>query len=493
MIVVAQPGDLNWVNLYRVACQGEALELGDELLAAVDKGYAGFVRLIEAGTPCYGVTTGLGKLVATDLDESARAGLQANLLRARAVAIGEPLPRPVARAMLFFRLVNLLSGRSGVRSDLCRYLVARLNDDFVPWVPTLGHGMAGDAIANTHAFQTLLGEGFVLGPDGCRQSAAQALRARSADPFLLAGREGLALINGVCAAPAMAMQAFYRLEQLLSLANLVAAVSMEGLATPRDAVDPAVAECSSERGIGRVVTALRKHLEHSRIEVRGLQAPVSYRVIPQVHGALSDALAGLRRRIENCLTDFSDNPMQVGERLLSVGSFHNQHLTNQTEQVALALAHLACLGERRLHRLLNAEHTGLAPQLAARPGLDAGLVVTHKACIDYCARLRLLAQPVSLHTGETSGGQEDYMALAIPALARLDEMDRLTRMLLASELLAGIVAVRQRKQAPGDGVAALLSYFDGLVDSFECDRSPAADIETLLDHFQSEAFTALTS
>jgi histidine ammonia-lyase len=492
MITLTQSVDINWINLYRVAYQGELLAIDAALLEKVDAGHAHFVDLIERGLPSYGVTTGLGKLVTAELDATARAELPANILRARAVAIGDPFSRPVVRAMMMIRLVNFLSGRAAVRAELCQYLVARLNDDFIGWVPSLGHGMAADAIANTHAFQTLIGEGFVYGPDDNRQAAAEALEARQLDPFEVTGREGMALINGVCAAPALAMDAFYQLDELLRLANLVAAVSIEGLAAPKDAIDPVIGRVSSEAGIGKTIDVIRKHLNHSQISPHKLQAPVSYRVIPQVHAAMYEALGRLREKIEYCLSDFSDNPLIDGERMLSVGSFHNQHLVNQVEQLALALAHVGSLSERRLHRLLSADITGLNAQLAARPGLDAGLVVTQKASIDLAARLRLLAQPVSLHTSETSDGQEDYMSMAIPAISRLYEMSQLSRAMLAYELLAGITAVRMREQTPGDGVAAVVEYFAASIAPFEQDRSPAADIETILQHFNSAEFTSLS-
>ena len=160
--------------------------------------------------------------------------------------------------------------------------------------------------------------------------------------------------------------------------------------------------------------------------------------------------------------------------------------------MALALAHLGSLSERRLHRLLSADCTGLNPQLAARPGVDAGLVVTQKASIDLAARLRLLAQPVSLHTSETSDGQEDYMSMAIPAISRLYDMAYLSRAMLAYELLAGIIAVRMREQTPGDGVAAVLDYFAEIIAPLEQDRAPAADVETILEHFTAEAFAQLS-
>ena len=287
------------------------------------------------------------------------------------------------------------------------------------------------------------------------------------------------------------MDKFYRLDDLLGLASLVAAVSLDGLAAPRDSIEPVVGQLSSEVGIGKIIDSLRKHLNHSQIEPHKLQAPISYRVIAQVHGAMYEALGRLREKIEYCLTDFSDNPLMDGARMLSVGSFHNQHLVNQVEHVALALAHVGCLSERRLHRLLSEDYTGLNAQLAARPGLDAGLVVAHKASIDLAARLRLLAQPVSLFTSETSGGQEDYMSMAIPALTRLEEMEQLSRAILAYELLAGITAVRMRAQIPGDAVVAVIDYFDPLIAALERDRSPAPDVETILLHFTRSAFTKL--
>jgi histidine ammonia-lyase len=166
-----------------------------------------------------------------------------------------------------------------------------------------------------------------------------------------------------------------------------------------------------------------------------------------------------------------------------VGLFHNQHLVNQADHVALALAHVGVLSVRRLHRLLNPANTGLNPQLAGRPGLDAGLVVAQKAALGLEARLRLLANPVSLLTGESSAGQEDYMSQAFPTLERLYEMADLCNMMLAYELLAGLTALHLRGQRPGRGVAAIQAYFQPLIAPFARDRSPGPEVELILQHF----------
>ena len=497
MIVLNQPADINWQNLEAIAYAAETLEISESLLADVDKGRTQFLQLIADGVPCYGVTTGLGQLVSLELDDEARRDLPHNILRARAVAIGEPFSKPVARSIMFIRLVNFLSCLDGVSSALCRFLVARLNDDFVPWIPTLGHGMAADAVANTHAFQTFIGEGTVYGPDGKRQSAADALVQRGAKPCKLAEKEGLALLNGVTAAPAYAFDAHRNLSQLLLLANVVSAVSIEALAGPKDAFDIEVGLLEGEPGVKIIIEQLQKYLRGSEIKSVKLQAPISYRVIPQVHGAMSDALQDLRIRIETSLQSFSDNPLMVKAginstgRFLSVGTFHNQHLVNQIEQVALALAHLGCLSERRLHRLFNPENTGLNAQLAARPGLDAGLVVLQKASLDLAARLRVLAQPVSLLTSESSGGQEDYMSMAIPATARLTDMIKLVEAMLAYELLAGLVATAQRGETCSLAVEKIRHYFSERITPPGRDRAPGPDVELILEGFQEAEFKQL--
>jgi len=494
MISIKSAADINWNNLEAVAYENEPLEISDALLVKIDQGRQQFLDLISQAVPCYGVTTGLGQLVKLDLDDAERADLAHNILSARAAAIGKPFSKPVARGILFLRLVNFLSARDGVTSDLCRFLVDRLNDNFTPWIPMLGHGMAADAIANTHAFQTFIGEGFVYGTNDSREDAAVALAARNAKPCRLAEKEGLALLNGITAAPAYAFDAFRSIEKSLNLATLVSAVSIDALAAPKDAYHFEVGNSAGEFGVKVIIDDLQQHLRGSEVKSVKLQAPVSYRVIPQVHGALFDVLISLRERIESTFSCFSDNPVMLPStneapgQFLSVGLFHNQHLVNQVEQVAIALAHVGCLSERRLHRLLNPENSGLNAQLAARPGLDAGLVVTQKASLDLAARLRLLAQPVSLYTSESSAGQEDYMSMAIPAIQRLYEMVDLTNAMLAYELLAGLVATRQRDQPCGQAIEAVREHFANIIRPLDCDRSPGPDVELILEEISSDGF-----
>ena len=496
MISIERPEDLNRSTLEAVAYDEVPLRISPSLLAAVDAGRKLFLLLIENGTPCYGVTTGLGRLSGVALTAEEKKDISKNILRARAAAFGPPFEKPVVRALMVVRLVNFLSARDGVRSNVCRFLVDRLNDDFTPWVPQFGHGMAADAIANSHAFQTFIGEGYVQGQGSEKYLAATALSDRGVKPLELLEKEGLALINGLTISIAYTLHACRRMSRTLSLANMVSAVSLEGMAACKDAVDAGIKVAGLESGTETVINILHAYLAGSEIESKTIQSPVSYRVIPQVHGALVDAVTTLLRHIDRSLVSFSGNPLLVTEddgrsRLLSVGLFHDQHLVNQVDHTALCLAHVGILSQRRLHRLLDADMTGLSTQLAARPGLDAGLVVTQKASLGLEARLRTLVQPVSLYTGESSAGQEDYMTMGIPAVSRLFEMAETVEAMLAYEFLAGLVALTSRNGKPGSGVGRVRNYFSDRVPKLERDRPPGPDVEIILHAFRSVEFQDL--
>jgi len=484
MITLRTLSDLNWDAVTAVAYKQERLEIAPELLAKVQQGRETFNALIDAGAPCYGVTTGLGRLSTTDLSSEARDAISRNILLARAAAFGDALPRPVVRAMMLLRLVNFLSGQDGVSVELCQYIAARLNDDFDPFVPSVGHGFAADGTPNAHCFQTLIGEGRVLNECGNPVAAATALSARGVAPYAPESKEGLALINGITALPAYAIYAHRQVSALHDFATRVAAVSLEAAGAPKDAIHPALAR-GNGAGVAKVIECLNELLQGSAVTPHKLQAAVSLRIIPQVHGAHADALDQVRSGIEQTIRTFSGNPMLVeddGEgqgRLLSVGSFHNQLLVNLIEYLAISTAHVVCLSERRLHRLMDENQTGLNPQLAPRPGLDAGMVVAHKACIDLVARVRMAAQPISLMTSETSGGQEDYMSMALPVIQRLLEIVEHGIAVLSYEALAGCVALDQRKATYGEGVMHFHDLVRQHISPLDQDRSPGRDFEVM--------------
>jgi len=488
MIRLETPEQLTADVYRRVVHQHEKIELDPQAVDRVERSRALFLKHLATGAVCYGVNTGLGAQAGVDLSAEEQALLPRHILLGRAAGTGAPFPAAVARGAMLIKLVQFLAGHSAVSSALCRFIADRLNDGLAPYIPSEGLGMAGEIIPLCHLAQIFVGEGSVLGENGERVPAAEWLRERRLDPYEPKSKEGLSLINGVAVAPALAFECAARLRKTLSLATLVAAVSIEGLASPLEAFSADVAELRLEAGLRDICTALRDLLQGSRVERGTRQPPVSFRVTPQVHGACLDALRRLERAIVAEWQTTGDNPAFIADedspafgRLVHSGNFHCAWLTAEVEATALAAAQVALLSERRLHRLLDARSSGLAPQLAMRPGLDAGLVILHKAVLGLTAKLKSLAIPPSLQHGDSSFGQEDFMTMIFPALDRLAEVDRLTRLVAVHELYTALVAVDQRGGEPGKGVEALRAVVRATIPPYAGDRPYGLELERLAE------------
>jgi histidine ammonia-lyase len=488
VIEISGPSDLTPKIYRRIVHAGEAITLSGAALERVERSRRLFLKHLDTGVVCYGVNTGLGALAGMDLSEDEMLLLPRHILLGRAAGTGPPFPHAVARGAMLIKLAQFLTGYSSVTPALCRFLADRLNDGFAPLVPSEGLGMAGEIIPLCHLAQTFVGEGFVAGDDGNPVAAADWYRSRGIDPYEPESKEGLSLINGVAVAPAVAFELCARLERTLSLATLAAAASIEGLGASVEAFDPQVARMRPEPGMAETIAQLRQFLSGSNVMRRDRQPPVSFRVVPQVHGMLHAALDGLERAIVNEWRAVGDNPVFLADeaspafgRLLHSGNFHSAVLTAAVEAAALALAQVALVSERRLHRLLDHRATGLSPQLARRPGIDAGLVVVHKAALGSTAKIRSLAVPPSLQHGESSFGQEDVMTMIFPALDRLGELERLSRKVIVHELYVALAAIDERGQSPGQGIAAALAAVRAVIPAHDGDRPYGPHLERLAD------------
>jgi histidine ammonia-lyase len=486
MIQLSGPEQLTPELYRRIVHEREKIALDGGALERAERSRTLLLKHLETGVVCYGVNTGLGAQSGIDLTTEEQALLPRHILLGRSVATGPAFPGAVARGAMLIKLAQLLTGYSAVSADLCRFIADRLNDGFTPYIPSEGLGMAGEIIPLCHLAQTLIGEGFVLGESGERVLAADWLRQRGVAPYDPKRKEGLSLINGIAVAPAAAFEVAARLRRTLSLATVTAAASVEGLGSPLEAFSQDVPDLRREAGLKDIAVALNDLLAHSRIERGTRQPPISFRIVPQVHGACLDAV----RRLEHALVAewraIGDNPAFIADdtspafgRLVHSGNFHCAALTAEVEASALAVAQVALLSERRLHRLLDSRYSGLAPQLARRPGLDAGLVILHKAVLGLTAKLKSLATPLSLQHADSSFGQEDAMTMIFPALDRLAEINRLTRLVAVHELYAALVAIDQRGEEPGRGVAAVQAVVRGEIPVYEGDRSYGPELERL--------------
>ena len=482
MIVFDRHDQLDLDEYRRVVREHEPLELTARLQRHVQNRRQQMEEYLAGGVPAYGVTTGLGYLTARSIATEDRPALQRSILVGRAVAVGEPLPEGVVRGALLLRLTGFLSGHAGVTPGLCRFIADRLNDGWYPVVPASRPGTAGETIPLCHLFQTLIGEGEVI-VGGERIPAGMALARLGVAPYELELKEGLALINGAPLAPALAAQLAMRAEVLLEQATLLGALASALMGAPWRPYSPRVGRLKGDPGQQRVHARLADLSGDGHWD-EGPQAPVSLRVLPQVHGAAHDQLDHLVAQLECELRAVTDSPLYLvaegdePEGFYSSGNFHSQALSLTLDALAIAFAQVAALAEKRLHRLLDSRFSGLPEQLSPDPerGL-CGLVALHKAVVGLGAENRLLAAPASIHTGDTSSGQEDFQAFTALAADKLGRLFDNLELALAHEL----VALRQaRELSPGTLSPALAAVIDRAASGLEpvpCDRSLAPDVE----------------
>ena len=488
MITLAGHRDLTREAVEAVAWGGEPLALAPVALERVAHGQAELAGLLAGGARVYGVNTGMGWLASVELDPAAQEGHQRNLLLGRAVGGPPWLEAAEVRALLMARLGNLLSGHAGVGPELCRFLVDRVNDGFVPAVPRGGAGCAGEVIPLAHAFLTLTGAGLVLRPDGSAQEAEAALAERGALPYRLKAKEGIALLAGSPLAAALALARLRSAERLAAQLLASAAAAIDALAAPLDPYDEAVGRLAGDPLLEGVLADLRGAVGDRQAEAGpagrralGPQAPVSFRVAPQVLAQLRRTLGRLDEDVRRALVAVTDSPAVVGGRVVAGGGFHAVGLAAGMDAAALSLVQAAELAGQRLHRLLDNRFSGLPDQLSPDPGPVTGLVVVHKRAVGGLHEARRLAVPASAGQGDTSLGQEDAASFAPEAAEQLRRVEQLTREVVACELLAARQAWWLRRTSPAGGLGPLAACLQKLVAPVERDRSLGPDLARLVE------------
>jgi histidine ammonia-lyase len=483
MLVLERHDQLDLGAYRRVAARREPVAIDPALLAHAEASRRTMLDHLADGADAYGVTTGLGYLRSRSIAPMDQLPLQRSILVGRASGVGEALPDEVVRGAMLLRLTGFLSGRAGVSADLCRFIADRLNDGWTPVVPASRPGTAGETIPLCHLFQTFIGEGEVR--DGeLRSPAADALARRGAPPYELKPREGLALVNGAPLAPAMAVQLSLRAATALEQATLLGALAAALIGASSRPYSERVGRLKGDHGQRRVHAQLGELLAGYEGAADGPQAPVSLRVLPQVHGAAGDGLARLDGQLERELRAVTDSPLWLAaegdepEGFYPSGNFHSQALALDLDSLAIALTQVAALSEKRLHRLLDSRFSGLPEQLSPAPDRGhCGLVSLHKAVVGLCAENRLLAAPASVHASDASSGQEDFQAFTGLAADKLHRLLDNLELTLAYEL----VALRQAHHFAGTtlppALAAAMAAATAVLDPVDCDRSLAPDAE----------------
>jgi histidine ammonia-lyase len=400
--------------------------------------------------------------------------------------MGDPVEREVVRAMMLLRARTLAMGRSGARPEVAEALLALLNADLAPVVPEHGSlGASGDLAPLAHCALVLIGEGEVVDAGGASRPAADALRDAGIAPLTLSAKEGLALVNGTDGTLGMLLLALHDLRALLATADLAAAVSVEALlgtdrafAADLQALRPQPGQAISAANLRRLLAGSAIVASHRDDDPR-IQDAYSLRCTPQVHGAARDTVAHAERVAAAELASAIDNPLILPDgRVESCGNFHGAPLGYACDFLAIAVADLGAIAERRTDRLLDPGRShGLPPFLAADPGVDSGLMIAQYTQAAMVAENRRLAVPASVDSLPTSAMQEDHVSMAWGAARKLRRAVANLARILAVELVCGARALDLRAPlAPAPGTGATLAARRTAVPGPGPDRRLAPDL-----------------
>ena len=441
-------------------------------------------RLVAEGATVYGVTTGFGDLANVRIEPDQVGELQRNLVRSHTAGVGDPLPVEVVRAMLLLRANALAVGLSGVRPALAELLCGMLNEAVHPVIPSRGSvGASGDLAPLAHLAAVMIGEGEADTPTG-PMSGAEALSAAGLVPLDLGAKEGLALLNGTQLMTAIAALVLHDGRRLAASADVIGAMSLEAMLGTAAAFDEELIGARPHPGQVTVAAHLRELLAGSEIGAshaaseHRLQDAYSLRCMPQVHGAVRDALDQLERVLNVEMNAATDNPLVFGDgRVISGGNFHGEPMALAIDYAKIALTELASISERRTARLVDAHLSGLPPFLSDAPGLRSGLMIVQYTAASLVNELQTLAHPASVDSIPTSANQEDHVSMgATGALHLWEVLDRAETVLAIEALCAAQGLDFRAPMRPGAGLArAHAAIREGVAHLAE-DRSPAPDI-----------------
>lgn len=488
----SHPHSLSPAEVLAVARQGARAELAPSAREAVRACRTGLEQVLDDGLPHYGINTGFGSLSSQRIDRADLATLQRNLIRSHASGVGAPLPVEVVRGMMLVLAASLSRARSGVRPELIEQILALLNAGITPVVPESGSvGASGDLAPLAHVAQVLIGEGEAF-LDGSRIAGGEALRNKGLSPIELAPKEGLALINGthlMCARMALICE---DLRRVRAAALHAAAMSIDGARASHGYLDPRVYEARNQPGAASVAAGLRRLLRgsgivgsHAENDPR-VQDPYSFRCAPLVLGAATDAIDYCETRLRDELGAVSDNPLifdREGQTdIVSAGCFHGMPVALPLDMLAIPIAHLAGIAERRVYHLLSVfdPHSELRAFLSPKPGVQSGLMIVQYAAAAMCNELIGLANPASVANLSTCAGMEDYNSFGPRSAAKAARGVELCRSVVAIELLCAAEAVEaHRPHRSGDEVEASIAAIREVVPPLTEDRSPTPDIEAI--------------
>lgn len=505
--VVVGPAPLTVADVVAVARHGAPVVLADEAVAAVTASRDAVDALAALDAPVYGVSTGFGALATLHIPAADRERLQRSLVRSHAAGTGPEVEREVVRALMLLRLHTLATGRTGVRPGTAQAYAAMLSAGITPVVHEYGSlGCSGDLAPLSACALALIGEGDVRDAAGTLVPAAQALAAAGLAPVTLAAKEGLALINGTDGMLGMLVLALHDLDALLRVADVAAAASVEALlGTDRPFADDLMAlrphpgQAASAANLRAVLAGSGVVASHRTPDCTRVQDAYSLRCAPQVHGAARDTVEHARLVAGRELAAAIDNPVVTPDgRVESNGNFHGAPVGYVLDFLAIAVADVASMSERRTDRFLDrSRNQGLPPFLAHDAGVDSGLMIAQYTAAGIVSELKRLAAPASVDSIPSSAMQEDHVSMGWHAARALRRAVDGLAAVLAIELTTALRALDLRCAAtvpaltPAPATAAVRDLFRaGGVAGPGPDRHLAPELGAATDLVRSGAVLA---
>jgi len=489
---------LSLEQVTRVARGEEEVRLATAARARMEASRGAVERILAESRVVYGVNTGFGKLSDYTVPPDELRELQLNLVRSHACGIGPALSADETRAMILLRANVLAKGFSGARPIVAETLLLLLERGVHPIIPEKGSvGASGDLAPLAHLALCCIGEGEAV-YRGEKLDGGEALRRADIQPLRLEAKEGLALLNGTQALTAVGALALERAARLARVADVAGAMTLEALRGTPAAFDERIHLARPHAGQTKSAAHLRELLRDSEIRASHLdddprvQDAYSLRCMPQVHGAVADALAHARHSTEIETGSATDNPLVFadGDEVISGGNFHGAPLALAFDYAAIALVHLGNICERRVDRLVNPDkNEGLPPFLTSQPGVSSGYMVTQIAAVALLNECKVLAHPASTDNLPTDGGKEDHVSMGMTAATKLRQIVSNIEHVVAIELLCAAEGLDYRRPLlPGSGVRQAQEAVRAHVPRLTRDRALAPDMQKIAEVLRDGGF-----
>ena len=490
------PGAIPYAD-WRAIYRGAEVGLDPVCRAGVAASAAAVQRILARGEPVYGINTGFGKLAKTRIAAADLDRLQVNIVRSHAAGVGAPLEQGVTRLILLMKLNALAQGASGISLAAMEALAALINADVLPVIPGQGSvGASGDLAPLAHMSLVLIGEGHAM-VKGARVSGAEGLKAAGVAPVALGPKEGLALLNGTQVSTALALSGLVAAERNAEAAILAGAMSVDAVMGSDTPFDPRIHALRPHPGQQLAASHYRRLLAGSQIRASHLegddrvQDPYSFRCQPQVMGACLDLLANAARTLTIEANAVSDNPLVFAEdgAVLSGGNFHAEPVAFAADIIAMAVAEIGSLSERRIAALIDSTISLLPPFLIRNPGLNSGFMIPQCTAAALMSENKQMSHPASVDSAPTSANQEDHVSMATHGARRLGPMNANLARIIAIELMAAAEGVDFRRPLRS---SAALEDAHGLIREKSArrdeDREFATDTEAVATLIEQGSF-----